>query len=102
MGQIKMKIYKDRTLKQEVKTLDLGVVEAGDTKEFSFYVYNDLDADLQFLQFSVKHPEVHITKAPQNLSKKTSEELKIKWTPSVTLKEGLKAELNIRGVELWG
>ena len=47
-----MKIYKDETLIQEIGVLDLGIVPAGETKDFKFWVVNDTRAFLRELKFS--------------------------------------------------
>jgi hypothetical protein len=96
-----MRIYKDSQLKEEIKELDFGILEAGESKEYTFYVKNDTDAEVKKLNFSVENKEVSIVKSPEILPKKESAELKIKWSPSITLRQGLKAELKITGIELY-
>lgn len=96
-----MKLFKDKELKQEVETLDLGIVEAGETVSYTFYVYNDTQAEMNTLIFKIEHPEVKIIKTPKEIISKATTELVIEWSPSVTLKQGLKARLNISGIELW-
>ena len=97
-----MRIFKDKELTQEIIELDLGIVEAGETKTFMFYVLNDSKANLHELKFSILHDEVKIIEAPKELSSYANDELTIEWNPSVTLKEGLKAQLRVEGKELWG
>lgn len=97
-----MKIYKNKNLTEEVIELNLGIVEAGDSKIFTYYIKNDSDAELTNLNFSVDHKEVKVIEFPNILSKQTSAELKIEWKPSITLKEGLHTKLLISGIELWG
>ena len=96
-----MKLYKNKELTEEITILDLGIVEAGEVKEYTFYIKNDTDAEVKKLNFSVENKEVSIVKSPEILPKKESAELKIKWSPSITLKQGLKAELKITGIELY-
>ena len=96
-----MKLYKNKELTEEISVLDFGIVEAGESKIFTFYVKNDSDAELKNLSFSVDHKEVTMVESPKSLLKKESVELKVKWSPSITIKEGLKAKLIISGVELW-
>ena len=95
-----MKIYQDKKLTEEVHKLDLGIVQAGDNKEYEFFVYNDTIADLKELTFTIEHPEVSILSAPKSINAKVTASLKIKWSPSVTLKEKLQATLKIKGIEL--
>ncbi len=99
-----MKIYKDKDLTEEIigKEIDLGEVPAGETKRFNFWVLNDSKAYLRKLNFVISHSEVSIIEAPEELDKHGVGELILEWTPSVTLKEGLKAPLIIKGEEVWG
>lgn len=97
-----MKIFKDKNLTQESEILDFGILEAGDTKQFTFYVSNDSLAFLKELEFIVEHKELEIEEAPHELLAYASDKIVIKWEASVTLKEGLKAILHVKGKELWG
>jgi hypothetical protein len=96
-----MKIFKNKNLTEEIEILDLGIVEAGEFASFTYYVYNETQAEIKTLFFKVDHPEVKIKEAPAELAPKAVAELIIEWHPSVTLKQGLKARLNISGIELW-
>lgn len=97
-----MKIYKDKNLTEEITDLDLGILEAGESKVYTYYIKNDSNAELKNLNFSVEHKEVKVIEAPKTLTTQASAELKIEWKASVTLKEGLKTPLKISGIELWG
>jgi hypothetical protein len=97
-----MKLYKNKELTEEITVLDFGILSAGESKIFTFYVKNDSEAELRNLSFSVEHKELSMVESPKSLLKKEEAELKIKWSPSVTLREGLRSKLNISGVELWG
>ena len=97
-----MKIFKDKNFTEEVEILDLGIVPAGETRQFTFWVYNDTSAFLRMLNFRVEHEEVKVIKFPEELRARTGSELILEWSPSVTLKEGLKARLRVNGIELWG
>jgi hypothetical protein len=97
-----MKIYKDYDLKNEVDLLDLGIVQAGNTKQFEFWLYNDLRAYLKELQFKIEHAEVIVVEAPKEMKSHAKAKLVLSWTPSITLKEGLKARLCIMGLEIYG
>jgi len=97
-----MKIYKDPTMTEEViDILDLGIVPAGESKEYTFHIYNDDTCTLVDLEFIVEHKEVEVLNYPKMLNALALGELKIKWSPSITLKQGLKASLSISGNELW-
>ena len=96
-----MKIFKDSSLKEEVTTLDLGIVQAGSSKQFEFYIYNDTEADLMELNFSIDNNEIKIISTFKELGSKKSDKLIIEWSPSITIKKGLSTKLNINGLELW-
>jgi len=96
-----MKIFKDNKLTLEVETLDLGIVSAGCIEKFEFFVKNDTSAELRDLKFALNHEEVKILEAPKDLNAGESKPLIVEWAPSVTLKQGLKACVLIKGDELW-
>lgn len=98
-----MKLYKDINLTEEIpEVIDFGIVPAGEKKQVIVYVYNDTNALLRDLEFTVDHNEVQILKAPLEIVAKHESELILEWSPSVTLKEGLQAKLSVTGKELWG
>jgi hypothetical protein len=96
-----MKIFKDRDHKQEVSELDLGIVKAGDSKKYLFFLYNDTKANLVDVVVAINHKEVKIVESPKIIDAEKSGELVIEWKPSITLKEGLKTQLEINATELW-
>ena len=59
-----MKIFADPELKKELKILDLGIVQAGDSKDYTFYVHNDFVADLKELKFTNNNEEIKILSNP--------------------------------------
>lgn len=97
-----LKIYKDRDLTQPVIDLEFGILPAGETKRYTFYLFNNTSAYLKELKFAVDHDEVEIVEVPNELSPQAVGEIIFKWSPSVTLKEGLRAQLHVTGIELWG
>ncbi len=98
-----MKIFKDKNLTQElIEVLDFGILEAGNTKHFTFYILNDSLAYLKELEFIIEHNELEIIEAPQGILAQTVGELIIEWKANVTLREGLSARLHIKGKELYG
>ena len=97
-----MKFYENDNLTKEVTVLDLEILDAGETKQYTFYVFNDTSAYLKNLVFEAEHDEVKIISFPDALPPSASGELVVEWSPSITLKEGLKVEVNITGKELWG
>ena len=97
-----MKLYKDINKKHEIKNLDLGVVEAGKSKTFEYYIYNDSKATLEEVAIEVSHHEVKILSAPEILTPWSTAKVRLEWNPSITLKEGLKTLLRITASEIWG
>jgi len=97
-----MKIFKDSKYTQEIELLDFGILPAGESKTYVFYVLNDSNALLKDLEFIVDHNELKILEFPKELNTQTVGELTIEWSHSVTLKEVLKTQLKIKGTELWG
>jgi len=95
-----MKFFKDEKLTQEVTEFDLGIVPAGTTKTFTFYMLND-EAPLINLRFDIDNKEVKIIDFPKELDTNESSKLILSWTPSVTLKKGLKAQISITGEQLY-
>jgi hypothetical protein len=97
-----MKLYIDKNLEQEIQSLlDLGTVEAGENKQFTFYCYNDTLAELIDLIFEINSKEIKILSAPKILSPKGVGEITIEYSPEITIKSGLKALLNVNGKELY-
>ena len=84
-----------------MEQLDLGVVQAGESKTYEFYVSNDSKAYLRNLRFGANHPEVNVLKYPESLDPEEIGLLIVEWKPSVTLKEGLRTTLQIEGKEIW-
>jgi len=98
-----MKIYSDPSLqdKYEVKDLDFGIVLAGDTKKITYYLYNETEAEVVELKASVENTEVKIIDCPTGLKSKTSSSVSFEWSPSITIKKGLKTQLNLKFFELY-
>lgn len=97
-----MKIYKDLEKTQEIQSINLDVLAAGETKEYIYYVYNDIDAELIDLEFTIKNSEIQVVSAPKTIKAKETAELKIAWKAAVAIKQGVHAELHIEMKELWG
>lgn len=96
-----MKIYKDVSLKEEVKDLDFGIVLAGDTKEITYYVHNETEAEVVELKAIVSNNEVEVVSCPDSLKSGESASVKFRWTASVSLKRGLRTQLNLKFFELY-
>jgi len=97
------KIYKDKALQEPTDDpIDLGKVKAGETKQFTFYVYNSNMNPFEDLEFSVDNAEVSVISAPTDLEEKSSAEITLQWKPSIDVKKGLKTSLKIEGYEIIG
>ena len=97
-----MKLFKDAECTQEITSLDLGTVEAGFEKSYTFYVQNDQKCKLENLEFFVAHKEVSIVSAPKIINTFEVVDFVINWAPSVTIKQGLQTELQVKGYEVYG
>ena len=96
-----MRLYTDPSLNIEITFLDLGIVLAGEHKEYSFYIKNDKIVPFVDLKFVIDNPEIEILDFPRELKSGNIGTLRIKWSPSITLKQGLHTELQIKGYELY-
>ena len=83
------------------ETIDLGIVEAGKSKKYTFYLYNDAADEVVDIKLDVEHSEVEVVKIPSNLGVKGKDTLEIKWSPSLTVKKGLKVTFKIKATELY-
>jgi len=97
------KIYKDKALQEPTDDpINLGKLKAGQSKQFTFYVYNSSVNPFEELDFSVDNPEVTVISAPTELEEKASTEIILQWKPSVDVKKGLKTSMRIEGYEIIG
>jgi hypothetical protein len=96
-------LYSDKQLTEKVSDpINLGKVKAGETKTYTFYVYNASVYPYEELNFSVDHDEVAILSFPVELQEKSSAEVVLEWKPSVDIKRGLKTTLKIAGYQVIG
>jgi len=96
-----MKIYKDKGLTIEVDNeLDLGIVDAGKSKTYKYYIVNETSNDLVDLVVSTVSSELEIIQYPIQIKAHGSSEIILKWTPSITIKKGLKASLVFKASEI--
>ena len=96
-----MKIYTDSELKNEIQEFDLGIVRAGETKQYEYYLHNDTNAELRNLTCAVDNKEVKLVSVPTLMEAMQKTKIIIEWSPSVTIKQGLKCAFCIKGDELW-
>ena len=86
---------------KEIEVLDLGIVEAGKEKDFLFYLYNNENAKVIDIKIEIKNPEVSILSSPETIEPKSKESFKIKWSPNLIVKKGLKEKVIIKAKELY-
>jgi len=85
----------------EITEVDLVIVKAGETKEYSYTFHNDSPRDVIDIQVEVGDNEVTVIKAPDKMSPDSKETLKLAWSPSLTVKRGLKALIKVTASELY-
>ncbi|MFW6173858.1 MAG: hypothetical protein ACOC5T_08950 [Elusimicrobiota bacterium] len=99
--------------KEEIEVLDLGIVEAGKSKDYVFYIENNTDGKLIDIEVSLGsinqdekelkriREEVEIISSPTILHPYGTDVFKLKWSPNLTLKKGLKTTIRFKGKELY-
>ena len=85
----------------EIDKLNLGIVEAGTSKEYEFQLYNDSSTETVDLKVVIPNKEVEVLEFPERLDSKAKGTFKIRWSPSITLKQGLKTVIKVSGAELY-
>ncbi len=96
-------IFEDKELTKPIESpLDLGKLKAGETKEYTYYVFNSSMNPYEELEFSVDHKEVEVLEAPKDMEEKSSDKIVLQWKPSIDVKRGLKTSLKIAGFEVIG
>lgn len=103
-----IKIFEDEELTKDTKgVLDLGTIDAGEEKEYTFYVFNDSLIDFFNMQFEIREvddldnlgktvEELKVIEAPLELKPKVTKELKIFWRSSVSIEELQRVKLRIQ------
>ncbi len=86
-----MKIFLDAKMENEITndTLDLGILAAGDKKEYSFYLYNDEKGVIVDLAVTISNNEIIIKKYPSKLEKEEKGILLLEWEADISKVEGL-------------
>ena len=82
-------------------TIPLGIVEAGKQKEFEFIIFNNTSAETTDIKIEIAHKEIEILDYPKELKANNSGILKIRWNPSLTIKQGLKTTVKLTASELY-
>lgn len=116
-----MKLFEDGELHKPIlNEINLGIVNAGETKRYEYYLHNSLNAEvidivpriellernlnesnLQNASFPAKDEKIEIIEHPKSLKKNESGKIIFEWTPSVSVKVGIKAILEISTREIY-
>lgn len=87
---------------KEITILDLGKVKVGDSKEYTYILYNDVDCTLENIEIKIANKEVTVLSKPEVLSAFEKAEIRLKWTPIVAVKpKGLKTSIQIDADEVY-
>ena len=99
----KLKFYKDKSLSQEIEndTFDLGIIPAGETRQFTFWVHNPSLAVYQNLDFILDNKEAKIISAPIDMYSHATDEIIIECTPDINIEAKVEATIRVKGTELW-
>ena len=90
-------IFKDKELTEIADPINLGKLKVGETKEFTFYVFNATVDPYEELKLNVDHKEITVISAPTELKEKTSAKFILEWKATVNVKRNLKPTLEING-----
>lgn len=92
------KIYKDDQLEVELdKALDLGKVKVGDTKQFTFYLYNSSIYPYEELELNTNREEVKVIEAPTEIAEKSSGKFILEYKPALNTNLKTNPTLEIKG-----
>ena len=86
----------------ELKELDLGIVEVGQSKEYEYTLLNDNGTQVNRIGIDVdRNNELTILECPEYLATGEEGKVKIKWEPNLKIKSGLHVPIRIHGIEIW-
>ena len=86
---------------QEIETLDLGIVKAGDKKEYEYILQNETPRKVIEIKVEIGNEEVEILEAPKEMNANSTATLRLAWAPSLTVKRGLKSLVKVTASELY-
>ena len=94
------KVFEDKDLTILADPINLGMLKAGETKQFKFFLYNSSIDPYQELKLSVDHQEITVISAPTELKEKTSGQFTLEWKATVDIKRNLKPTLKTEGFKV--
>ena len=86
---------------KEVSSLDLGILEAGQSKKYEYYLYNEAEVEAVDIKVEIEHKEVFVLSAPKKLNAGEKQVFSIEWKPTLTIKKGLQTLIRVNAVELY-
>lgn len=98
------KIFEEKELINEVSDpIDLGKLKAGEKKQFIFYVFNSSRNPHDEVDFIVNNKEVKVIfpEGKVDIAEKATQKIILEWEPSVDIRRGLKASLQIDSFEVF-
>jgi len=90
-----------------ITDIDFDEVFVGDSKELQYYLYNDSGTDITDIDISFRSQdkelieEITLIDYPKELDIGEKGLVKIRWTPNLRLKKGLKVKVKINAIENW-
>ena len=86
---------------KNIEKVDLGIVEAGKNKDYTFQVANETSAEVIDIKVEVTDKEVKVLDFSKTIEPNSKGFIKLNWSPSVTVKKGLQTVIKLTGTELW-
>ncbi len=98
------KFFTDKELTNEVSDpISLGKLKAGEKKQFVYYVFNSGTRPHDEVEFIVNNEEVKVIfpEDKVDLAEKATQKIILEWVPSVDIRRGLKASIQIDSFEVF-
>jgi len=100
---IDFKLFLDKALQIPAEDpINLGKLKAGETKTYTFYIYNSSVFPYEELKYEFDKNDISVKESPQELLEKRSAKFVITWKPKVDVEKGLKTTLEIDGYKVIG
>ncbi len=86
-----------------IDEIDLGIVDVGTSKTYEFKLFNDNGTfvDKINIWFDVQTDELEILEQPRELKNNEMGIVKIRFTPNLKIKAGLKTKIFVKVREIW-
>lgn len=91
-----MKIFKDsKCLNEATEKISFGRIKAGEKARTTLYLQNDSKGLVEIVELKLSHPELKVVEKVDTIGVNKVGKFVIEWSPSLTLKEGLKTSFEI-------